>query len=250
MKTGRTVPSRSLRAASDFEVRHRSLISIAIYLLAFAFWALDRRDVAGFIGRLLPATMPATQISYLIAALPALLAAWISTWTCAYLPSGANEGLRLRPGDDDLVTDGPYRFVRHPLYLGMILCFLGFAILLNRLGFAIAMLGITVFVYRLILREEAELDAAFGASYRAYRDAVPRLFPARGKIWRIGRAPNWKQGLIGGGYLWLVAAALVVLAASLKESMFYATLAAAFAVRIISTRLAKHLTSDAAAISP
>jgi protein-S-isoprenylcysteine O-methyltransferase Ste14 len=243
------VPSRSWWAASDFEVRHRSLISIAIYLLAFAFWALDRRDVAGYIARLLPADLPATQISYLIAAQPALLAAWISTWACAYLPGGANEGLR--PGDNDLVTDGPYRLVRHPLYLGTILCFLGFAILLNRLGFAIAMLGITAFVCRLISREEAELDAAFGASYRAYWDAVPRLFPApRGKIWRLGRVPNWKQGLIGGGYLWLVAAALVVLAASLKESMFYATLAAAFGVRIISTRWAKHLTSNAAAISP
>jgi protein-S-isoprenylcysteine O-methyltransferase Ste14 len=237
-----------LWTASDFEVRHRSLISIAIYLLAFAFWALDRRDVAGYIARLLPANMPTTRISYLIAALPALLAAWISTWTCAYLPGGANEGLR--PGDGGLVTDGPYRFVRHPLYLGTILCFLGFAILLNRLGLAIAMLGITAFVYRLILREEAELDAAFGASYRAYRDAVPRLFPALvGRRRRAGRTPNWKQGVIGGGYLWLVAAALVVLAASLKESMFYGTLTAGFGIRIISTRLAKRPTSDAATSS-
>ena len=126
------------------------------------------------------------------------------------------------------------------------MCFLGFAILLNWLGFAMAMVGITAFAYRLIFREEAELDAAFGARYRAYRDAVPRLFPAlRARMQPAGRTPNWKQGLIGAGYLWLVAMALVVLAASLKESMFYATLTAAFVVRIVSTRLAKHPTSDA-----
>jgi hypothetical protein len=50
---------------------------------------------------------------------------------------------------------------------------------------------------------------------------------------------NWKQGWLGGGHLWLVTAALMVLAASLKESMFYATLGAAFVVRIVSARSAR-----------
>lgn len=46
MKTQQLI--RSVWAASDFEFKYWPLIFIAIYLLAF--WPLDRRDVAGFLG--------------------------------------------------------------------------------------------------------------------------------------------------------------------------------------------------------
>jgi hypothetical protein len=72
MKAGSPRPELSAWAASDFEFKHRSLIFVAIYLLAFALWPLDRRDVAGVIARLLPVDSARTQISYLIAALPAV----------------------------------------------------------------------------------------------------------------------------------------------------------------------------------
>jgi protein-S-isoprenylcysteine O-methyltransferase Ste14 len=245
----RTQPSgRSAWAASDVEFRYRSLIFLAIYLLAFAFWPLDRRDVTSVIAGLLPADRSATQLSYLIAALPAFLAACLGTWAYGFLPTEASESLR--PGTG-LVTGGPYRFVRHPVYLSTILCLLGFAFLLNRLGFWMVVAGSTAFTYRLILREEAELAAAYGESYRAYRDAVPRLLPATRPAGLLaGGAANWRHGLLGGAYLWLVAASLVVLAASLKESLFYATLVAAFAVKLTSIRLAKRLASFPAVPRP
>lgn len=233
---------RSAWAASDFEFKYRSLILITIYLLAFAVWPLDRRDVAGVISGLLPVDSARTQLSYLIAALPAIFAAGLGTWAFTYLPARAVEGLR--PGISPLVTSGPYRFVRHPMYLGTILCLLSFAVLLNRLGFWMVAAGSTAFTYRLILREEAELTAAHGERYRAYRDAVPRLLPAMRRAGLpAGHAANWRAGLLGGAYLWLIAASLVVLAASLKESLFYATLGAGFVVKLISIRLPKRLAS-------
>jgi protein-S-isoprenylcysteine O-methyltransferase Ste14 len=49
------------------------------------------------------------------------------------LRSSAEETIEgRRPDADHLVTDGPYRFVRHPLSLGAILCSLGSAILRSR----------------------------------------------------------------------------------------------------------------------
>ncbi len=245
MKSAEPVPRGGTWAASDFEFKYRSLIFVVIYLLAFAFWPLDRRDLASMIARLLPVDSSRTQLSYLIVALPAVIAACLGTWAYSVLPTEAME--RLRAGTGQLVAAGPYRFIRHPLYLATILCLLSFAALLNRLGFWMVVIGTTAFAYRLILREEAELAAAYGESYRAYRDAVPRLLPAMRPA-RLGAegVANWREGLLGGAYLWLVAASLVVLAASLNESLFYATLVMALAVKLISIRWAKRLSGHAA----
>ncbi len=237
MRTRQPIPARNLLTANDFESRYRSLILIAIYLLAFAFWPFDRRDVAGFIAQLLPADASRTQLAYLVVAVPAVLAACIGTWAHAYLPGDAMEGLH--PRLDQLVAAGPYRFVRHPLYLATILSLLSFACLLNRLGFLIVAAGTIAFVYRLISREEVELAAMHGQRYQKYIQAVPTVIPAaHPQVPRGGSIANWKDGLAGGAYLWLLAGSLVVLAASLKESFFYAMLMAALATKLISIRLA------------
>ena len=146
-----------------------------------------------------------------------------------------------------MIAAGPYRFVRNPMCLATLLCLLSFAILLNRLGFWMMVMGTTAFTYCLILREEAGLTAAYGESYGSYRDAVPRWLPTMhpARLPR-GGAANWRDGLLGGAYLWLLAGSLVVLAAGLKESWFYATLVAGFVVKLISIRLAKWLVGSRA----
>jgi protein-S-isoprenylcysteine O-methyltransferase Ste14 len=236
--------SGSLWAATDFEVRHRSLVLISIYLFAFAFWPLDRHDVASYFRMVLPAGSPAVQLSYFIAAVPALAGAAVGTWAFAYL-SGCSLGGQ-KPGGTEMVTAGPYRFVRHPLYLATLLDLIAFAFLLNRLGFVIVVLGSLELAYRVILREEAGLLAAYGEDYKTYRQRVPMLLPALDARWRGGTAvANWGAGWLGGAYLWLLAGSLLVLAASLKESLFYATLVAALAARLISVRWGRHRVATA-----
>ncbi len=56
-----------------------------------------------------------------------------------------------------LVADGPYRYVRNPLYFGNILLAIGFGLMSSRIGFAILVLGMIFFDYRLILREETRI---------------------------------------------------------------------------------------------
>ncbi len=70
------------------------------------------------------------------------------------------------------VTTGPYRFVRHPLYAGAVLYFLGTPLLLgSRLGLAMAPLLIAAVAFRAVMEERllaAELDgyAAYAARVR------------------------------------------------------------------------------------
>jgi hypothetical protein len=129
-----------------------------------------------------------------------------------------------------LVADGPYRHVRNPLYLGNIILAVGFGVMASRVGFVVLVLGIIVFCYRLIMREEAGIAAQQGESYRAYCAAVPQLWPAlRPKVPPAGSSPNWRDGLLGEAFFWVLAAAEVAFAITLNNIVFFAMLGASFA---------------------
>lgn len=75
-------------------------------------------------------------------------------------------------------TDGMYRWVRHPSYLGSIISFLGFSLSLNNAISLAAILLVVVpsFLYRIRV-EERLLIAEFGTEYREYMSKTSRLIP-------------------------------------------------------------------------
>jgi len=84
----------------------------------------------------------------------------------------------------ELVTSGPYRYTRNPLYLGRLLIFSGLAIaavLPYHLQWAVLGLGWLVFFGYYLRRKEqvepARLREVHGEAYERYHEAVPALFP-------------------------------------------------------------------------
>jgi protein-S-isoprenylcysteine O-methyltransferase Ste14 len=76
-----------------------------------------------------------------------------------------------------LVTSGPFRFSRNPLYVAGSLVFLGLTLVLNSLWGVVALVPLLVVMhYGVILCEERYLAAKFGESYRQYCAAVRRYF--------------------------------------------------------------------------
>ena len=72
-------------------------------------------------------------------------------------------------------TPGPYRFVRHPLYLGFIIAFWAAPTMtITHLFFAIVT---TAYIMVAIRLEERELVAEHGSRYAAYRQMVPMIVP-------------------------------------------------------------------------
>jgi protein-S-isoprenylcysteine O-methyltransferase Ste14 len=99
----------------------------------------------------------------------------LAVWARVYL--GRNWGMPMTEKEEpELVTSGPYRFVRHPIYSGLLLAVLGTAVATNLLGLlAVVVLG-TYFAYSARV-EERLLSASFPAAYAAYRARTKILIP-------------------------------------------------------------------------
>ncbi|HPQ80643.1 MAG TPA: isoprenylcysteine carboxylmethyltransferase family protein [bacterium] len=73
---------------------------------------------------------------------------------------------------------GPYRYVRNPFMLGVILALWGEALITSRIVMiAYAFILTWSIHFWVIFFEEPALTERFGGEYREYRDAVPRWFP-------------------------------------------------------------------------
>lgn len=92
---------------------------------------------------------------------------------------GKNVTVTVRPGDaPTLVQEGPYRFVRHPLYATMLVLIgsLG-AVAQNWVLLLFFAAGWIIFRYLVVPVEEAHLEEVFGEAYRAYRESTGAMFP-------------------------------------------------------------------------
>ena len=80
--------------------------------------------------------------------------------------------------DQYVVKTGPYRFIRHPSYSGMLIAFLGLGIYCaNWLSLFVIILPITLATQNRIQKEEAVLLAGLGSAYKAYCEETKRLIP-------------------------------------------------------------------------
>jgi protein-S-isoprenylcysteine O-methyltransferase Ste14 len=90
---------------------------------------------------------------------------------------GRNWGTPMsQKNEPELVTSGPYRLVRHPIYSGILVAAVGTAVALGWLWLiAVVLVGI-YFVYSATV-EERDLTEQFPDSYPAYRRTTKRLVP-------------------------------------------------------------------------
>ena len=220
--------------ATHWEFANRALLIGLIFGCGFSLYALDHQNAAAALANWLEARTRVdagllVRTQFALAALVLALAALLRTWASSYLRAGVVYATEVKT--ESLVAAGPYRRVRNPLYLASILLALGMGAVMSRAGFLLAVVAMTLFCYRLILREESELAVTHGAAYQQYRRAVPRLWPAlQPRIASAGQPAQWSAGFKAEFWCWGFAAAVAALAATLSVVWFYAILAASIAV--------------------
>lgn len=77
-------------------------------------------------------------------------------------------------------TPGPYRWVRHPLYLGLILAFWSTPSM--TVGHLVLSLGLTSYIFVALIFEERDLVTAYGKKYQDYQMSTPKVFPRLKKL--------------------------------------------------------------------
>jgi protein-S-isoprenylcysteine O-methyltransferase Ste14 len=87
---------------------------------------------------------------------------------------GGGPGLSNPP--ERLVTTGPYRWTRNPMYLGHLIFFMGLGVLFSWPAWLV-FLGHCLWFDRRARRDEAHLTLLFGAPYRDYAARVKRWVP-------------------------------------------------------------------------
>lgn len=79
--------------------------------------------------------------------------------------------------DHTLIQDGPYRFIRHPRYLGVLAFFTGISVVFQSLFSIFLVVMLCVIIMWRVYAEEALLFQEFGKEWEAYRKKSWRIIP-------------------------------------------------------------------------
>ena len=79
--------------------------------------------------------------------------------------------------DHELIRRGPYRWVRHPIYTGLLVAVLGTAIALGQWRGVLALVIVFVALWRKLRLEERWMAEMFGPAYAQYQREVRALIP-------------------------------------------------------------------------
>ena len=192
--------------ATAIEFRFRMLIQIVIVFVAMWApwirpWDMGRRRsmlewLALEISRTgLASFTLSTSIVIVIGALLAAIGMVLRVWGAVYLGYDVVHDENMQGGG--VMVAGPYRYMRNPLYLGGWCTMAAIALLLTPSGALFMVVLIGIFLFRLVLGEEAFLCEELGEPYREYLRAVPRILPRfRSSLPSAAAKPRWMIAML------------------------------------------------------
>ena len=149
-----------------------------------------------------------TVLLLLLAIVFTALGAWFRLWGAAYVGAGVVTSPDMQGGT--LLSDGPFRRTRNPLYLGTLLHTIGISLLMPPAGGIFTVAAIWILQVRLALAEEPFLEHRFGQAYRDYLSRVPQFLPSpKPLVPAAGARPHWLQAVLGESYFLGVVLTLV-----------------------------------------
>jgi len=130
------------------------------------------------LGLLLQKIKPLPAIPILVCSIAGLtftaIGIAVTLWSMDLFRRAHTSLIPIRP-TTALVMEGPYRFSRNPMYLGLLSMYFGLALLMDLLWSAILMPLVILAVYFLIIRKEEQyLERKFGEEYAEYKSVVRR----------------------------------------------------------------------------
>ncbi len=154
------------REARLAEIRHRSPIWVAVFLLFFPRWlprVLDRRF------------LPASDLLSIGAIFLVAVGLGFAVWARAYLGRNWSGSVTVKE-NHTLVRTGPYAQIRHPIYTGILIAFVGTALAIGEWRGIVAFFLVLVALIIKSRTEEERMRATF-PDYDDYRRQTAALIP-------------------------------------------------------------------------
>jgi protein-S-isoprenylcysteine O-methyltransferase Ste14 len=164
--------SKDVKETERQEAASSRLTRLALIICAFALLWLPSVPLALLNRRFLPDGIWCFWSGAAITAGGLLF----SVWGRRYLGKNWSQAVTLKE-DHELVTSGPYALVRHPIYTGLLLGFLGCAVARGEWRGLLAVALVFLALWRKLRLEEEWMRAHFGDSYAAYSRHVAALVP-------------------------------------------------------------------------
>lgn len=156
--------------------RRESIPQRLLYILPLiaAFYLLNRHGFGyGWLGtRFVPDTPLVQWVAVLITAAGVAIAFWARF----HLGSNWSGVVTLKEGHE-LIRTGPYRTIRHPIYTGILIAFLGNAVLIGQVRGLIGLAIIWASFYVKARREESFLAQEFGSNFNEHTQRTGMFLP-------------------------------------------------------------------------
>jgi protein-S-isoprenylcysteine O-methyltransferase Ste14 len=155
------------RESGGERVRYWALLVIGYFLL------IKSSSLPRPIDQLL---VPHSEPSAWTGAFLCIIGLGLAIWARAILGRNWSGVIALKK-EHELIERGPYRFVRHPIYMGMLAMFAGTAIATGYFGGFLGLLLVFVSFWMKLKREEDLMLKQFPEKYSAYQRKVKRIIP-------------------------------------------------------------------------
>ena len=164
--------ARRVKGVAQYEsafstLSHYGPLAVGIYLLAAPRLALFPLDV-----RFVPLALWPVQLG---AALTVAGVAF-AIWARALLAGNWSSSVTVKR-DHELIVEGPYACVRHPIYTGVLTGLIGTALAVGEWRAALGVAIAAGAYWRKLRIEEAAMRRRFGEAYARYAERVPALIP-------------------------------------------------------------------------
>ena len=160
------------RATQRAETRGSRWTHLALIVSAFALIITGGLSIGPLARNILPQSNAVQVIGIIVTALGLLLAIWARVHLGRYW-----SGTIAIKQDHRLIRTGPYAWVRHPIYTGLLVGMAGTAIAVGEVSGLLATVLIFIAYYRKIRIEERFLVEQFGPEYVQYQHEVKALVP-------------------------------------------------------------------------
>src|SRR5258708_2428778 len=157
-------------------VRHESFASVSSHgvPIIIAGLLVMAPPMAG--GILFDRMLPKSFVTFWIGAAVVATGLAFAVWARVFLGKNWSGTVTIKQ-DHELVRGGPYSLVRHPIYTGILIAFVGTAIARGEWRGLLAVVLVFAAFWRKLKLEERWLGETFGESYAKYRAEVSALIP-------------------------------------------------------------------------